>query len=137
MKTNNAVIGAIVACFVTIVVCSTVVFAVDHEAAGGFLTPLLGFAGTTIALVAGLTTINRKQAEQQAQLDEVQRTANYLANGGTDAKVRAGLADALKPELLKDDPETKAQLEADRAYRDAGPGGPAGASDNTTPPGQS
>lgn len=123
MKTNPviAVIAGIVACFVTIAVCSTVVYAVDSEAAADFLTPVLGFAGTTLALIAGLVAVTRKQEETARQLDDVKRDVTYLANGGMDAKVRAGVADVLPDHLL--DPEAAEQIEADRAYREAGPSG--------------
>ncbi|MDQ6524332.1 hypothetical protein RB608_12005 [Nocardioides sp. LHD-245] len=116
MKTTNAVIAGIVACFVTVAICSTVLFAVDAQSAGDFLTPLLGFAGTTFALVAGLATVARKQAETDEKV-------TFLANGGMDSKVRAAVADLLPDHLIKQDPETQAQLEVDRDIRDAGPGG--------------
>lgn len=121
MKTTNAVLLAIAGCFVTVVVACTVVYTVDSQGATDFITPVLGFTGTTLALVAGLAQINRKQAEQQAQLDDVKRDVGYLANGGMDAKARAAIGDVVREELLK--PEAKAQLEQDRAYRDAGPSG--------------
>lgn len=120
MKTTNAVVLAIAAGFVTIVAAATVVFLADSAAAAGFVTPLLTFAGTTFAVVAGLASVGRKQDEQRRQLDDVSSKVEYLANGGTDAKVRAGVADVIRSELL--DPKAAEQLAADRAHREAGPG---------------
>jgi hypothetical protein len=119
--TTNAVLLAIAACFVTVVAACTVVYVVDSETSAGFITPILGFTGTTLALVAGLATVARKQTETKEQLDDVKQTTDYLANGGLDAKIRAGLADLLPDHLMK--PGVEDQLEQDRATREAGPGG--------------
>lgn len=121
--TTNAVLLAIAACFVTVVVACTVVYVVDSETSAGFITPILGFTGTTLALVAGLATVARKQTETKEQLDDVKQTTDYLANGGLDAKIRAGLADLLPDHMIK--PGVEDQLEQDRATREAGPGGTA------------
>ncbi|UUW92664.1 hypothetical protein [Pimelobacter simplex] len=121
MKTTNAVVLAIAAGFVTIVAAAAVVFVVEPDAATEFVTPLLTFAGTTFAVIAGLASVGRKQDEQRRQLDDVSSKVEYLANGGTDAKVRAGVADVIRSELL--DPKAAEQIAADRAHREAGPAG--------------
>jgi hypothetical protein len=109
-KGSTVLVGGIVMCFVVVVLACTAVYLADPggDNVAGFITPILGFTGTTLALLATLHKLN--------QTDE---KVDYLANGGTDAKIRAGIADVVRPELLK--PEAGEQLEADRAHRDASP----------------
>lgn len=110
---SGNVIVLAVATLASVVVLSVVllvVFAPKDTDVVGVLTILLGFLTTTIAT---LVTLGRVQA--------VDQKVEYLANGGTDAKIRAGIADVVRPELLK--PDADEQLEADRAHRAAGPGG--------------
>lgn len=111
-KTSTTVlIAGIVACFVTVVLaCTIVVLFTDKDGVAAFVTPILGFTGTTLALLAAM-----------AKVGDVDRKVEYLANGGTDAKIRAGIADVVKEDFLKDD--AAEQLEADRAHRAAGPNG--------------
>ena len=119
---NSTVIVVVVAvmfCFVVAAVVGLVVFAPDGTDVGPTVTALLGSLATVIPIVVTLVKVQSMDAKQE----KLDRKVEYLANGGTDAKNRAALADVLRPELLKDDPETKAQLEADRAHREAGPDG--------------
>lgn len=108
--TSTLVLG-IVACFVTVVIACTIalIFAPDGDTIATFLTMILGFATST---VAALVTLVKVQA--------VDQKVDYLTNGGMDSKVRAGVAEVLKPELI--DPDAQGLLIADRVTRDAGPG---------------
>lgn len=108
---TTVLIRGIVACFVTVVTACTIaiIFAPDGDAVAMFLTMVLGFATST---VAALVTLAKVQA--------VDEKVDYLANGGMDSKVRAGVADVLKPELV--DPDVERLLAVDRATRAAGPG---------------
>lgn len=111
MKTSsNALIAGIVVCFVVVVGACTAVYLADPggDNVAGFITPILGFTGTTLALLATLHKIG-----------ETDKKVDYLANGGTDAKIRAGIADVVRDDLLK--PGLEEQLEADYAHRDASP----------------
>lgn len=110
-RTSTAtLVAGIVACFITVVIACTLVTLFSAADVATFVAPLLGFTGTTLALLAAMAKVN-----------DVDRKVDYLANGGTDAKIRAGIADVVRPELLKD--EAAPQLEADRAHREAGPAG--------------
>lgn len=51
-----------------------------------------------------------------ARTESIGRQVDDLANGGMDAKIRAGVADTLRPELL--DPDQADQLAADYQRRD-------------------
>jgi hypothetical protein len=106
---------------VALVVCATVL---GLGAVAGFvalvlyappetdLVKLLGAIGTGAALVAA-------QIAQYLKTRQMGKSVEYLANGGTDAKVRAGVADVIDPRYLK--AGVKDQLEADRAHRLASP----------------
>lgn len=108
---SGALIGGIVACFVTVVLASvTVVVLVPDQSAVALTTALLGSLTSTIAVLAAL-----------AKVSAVDEKVEYLANGGTDAKIRAGIADVVKPELLRADADTDELLAADRAHRAASP----------------
>lgn len=108
-KSNTALIAGVVACFVAVVTACTLVFifAPDGADVGIFLSSILGFAGSTVAALVTL-----------AQVQKVGRSVDYLANGGMDSKVRAGVADVLRPELV--DPEVEQLLQHDRHNRATG-----------------
>lgn len=110
-STSTLLVAGIVACFVTVVTASTVafIFAPDGDAVAMFLTMVLGFATSTIAVLVTLTKVQ-----------SVDEKVEYLANGGMDAKVRAGVAEVLRPELV--DPEAEDLIAVDRVTRAAGPG---------------
>lgn len=59
-------------------------------------------------------------AEARESVRAVDEKVDYLANGGTDAKMRAGIADVIPESMLKTEYVTD-QLDADRAHRDATP----------------
>lgn len=107
---QNGLIFGVVACFVTVVVACTVAFiaAPDGDAVVTFLTMVLGFASTTVAALITLTKVQG-----------VDKKVDYLANGGMDSKIRAGVAEVLRPHLIK--PEAEALIEKDKAHREAGP----------------
>lgn len=115
LKNNTAVLVAAIVC-ATLVVFGLItgfVVLVLYAPPGTDLVKLLGAIGTGLALVAG-------QAVQIAKQRSTDRKVDYLANGGTDAKTRAGVADVVRPEFLK--PEYLAdQLEADQEHRAATP----------------
>jgi hypothetical protein len=124
------VVVAVMFCFVVAAVVGLTIFAREGTDVGPTVTALLGALATAIPILVTLVKVQ----EQGAKQNELSEKVDYLANGGTDAKNRAALADVLKPELLKDDPETQAQLEADRAHREAGPGGNGHAAGDGTAP---
>lgn len=110
-KQGPALVVGIVACFVVVVCACTAafIFAPAGKDVGLFLTGVLGFATTTVAT---LVTLNKVQT--------VDQKVDYLTNGGMDSKVRAGVADVLKPELL--DPDAEPLIAADRVHRATGSG---------------
>lgn len=121
-KTARAQLLAISAVVCCLIVCLSIVYITDNS--GGtnlalFVTPLLTFGGTVIALLGTLGPLAKKVEATKDRMEAVDEKVDYLANGGTDAKVRAGIADVVKDEFLKDDAED--QLQADRAHRDASP----------------
>jgi hypothetical protein len=107
------VIGVVVAfcVVVTAVVVLLIAAPADRDVSTTIpaLLAAVGTLGTSLLALLGIRSIDQK--------------VDYLANGGTDAKIRAGIADVVKPELLKDDDSTAAQLDVDRAHRAAGPNG--------------
>lgn len=109
-KPSTSLGWQIVAVLGLVLIAITLVALFTNKDEAGFLTPVIGLAGVVVTQL-----VSTRKAE------ETNRQVRYLANGGTDAKIRAGIADVIKPELLKDEDGTAAQLEADRAHRDAGP----------------
>lgn len=73
------------------------------------VTPLLTSLG---GVIATLFAVDRR-------VGSVENKVDYMVNGGTDAKIRAGIADVVKPEFLRDDAAD--QLEADYEHREAAP----------------
>lgn len=86
---------------------------------GTDVVPILTALGIAAAGVAGqvLNYIKSRSIEHGQQV--INTKVDYLANGGTDAKVRAGIADVVRPEFLRDD--SGDQIAADRVHRDASP----------------
>lgn len=111
-KPSTTLIAGVVACFVIVVIACTIafIFAPDGDAFVVYLTMLLSFATSTVAALITLT-----------QVQKVDQKVDYLANGGMDSKVRAGVADVLRPELV--DPDAEHLLQVDRANRSAGHAG--------------
>lgn len=80
--------------------------------------PLLALIPSTIAAIALLQqmgSVKSVQAEQSAKLDKVAKDTHDLTNGLLDSKVRAGVADVIRPQHI--DPEAQQLLELDRAAR--------------------
>lgn len=119
MKSSNALVIGIAGCFVAVVTACTAIYIANPagENITSVLTILLGSLGSTIAVLATLA----KVGDVDKRVGDVDRKVDFLANGGTDAKIRAGIADVVKDEFLKDEEGTAEQLEADRAHRAAGP----------------
>src|SRR5690606_31731792 len=98
---NAAVLAlAVTACFVAVVSACTVIYVVNPggDNVTSVLTVLLGSLGSTIAVLATL-----------AKVQDVDRKVEYLANGGMDAKVRAGVADVMRDDML--DPTAAGMIE--------------------------
>lgn len=117
MKNNNVlIVVALAVCFIVINIGTVVAFIAHPEAdvvalMAPLLTNFVTLAGIVVAIVNG-----NKTAQQLERTDE---KVDYLANGGTDAKIRAGIADVLRPDLLK--PDATEQLTADRVHRASTP----------------
>lgn len=77
------------------------------------VTPLVAMFSTLALMIGGWVTLRRIDTK----VDQVQSDTQELVNGLADAKVRAGVADVLRPELI--DPEVQPQLAEDRRRRDA------------------
>lgn len=110
MTTNkpSTVLGwQIVALLLGVIAALTLVALFSDKSEAAFLTPVIGLAGVGVTQLVAM-----------AKVGEVDRKVDYLANGGMDAKVRAGVADVVKPTLLNDD--AAEQITADRATRAAG-----------------
>lgn len=71
-----------------------------------------GWLALFLAAIPGLVTA----MANLARTESVKRQVDDLANGGMDAKIRAGVADAVRDEYL--DPDQARQLAVDRARRD-------------------
>lgn len=110
---GNALVLGVVLCFTVVVAACTAIFISnpDGDNVTQLVTILLGSLGSTVAVLATL-----------AKVSTMDQKVDYLANGGTDAKIRAGLADIIRPEFLRDD--ITVQIAEDRIHRAAGPSAP-------------
>lgn len=113
----------IVVCVVFCVTLSAVLiaflFAPEGSNADAIVGPLLGTLAPTIAAVALLVQVKDvkdAQAVTAAKVDQVATDTYRLTNGLLDAKVRAGVADVIRPEHI--DPAAENQLVNDRRVRD-------------------
>lgn len=104
---TNVIILAVMAMFVCVVGSITLMAIAVEDGARleSLVGQLLAALTPTIATVALL-----------AKVHGVGRQVDFLANGGTDAKVRAAVADVIDPDLLRDDAHD--QIAVDRAVRD-------------------
>lgn len=104
---TNVIVAAVAAMFVCVVASITLMaVAVDDGArVESLVGQLLAALTPTIATIALL-----------AKVHGMGRQVDFLANGGTDAKVRAAVADVLDPDLLREDAHD--QIAVDRAVRD-------------------
>lgn len=117
--TTPAVSTTVVAVSVVIVFCFTLacaaamfIAAPDGANTGSLITILLGPLAPTIGTLALLV----KVSGTDAKVDQVAQDTYRLTNGLLDAKVRAGVADVVAPELLRED--AHAQVALDRQVRD-------------------
>lgn len=93
---------------------------------GTDVVPIITALGIGAAAVAGQVVNYLKSRTIEQGQRAIDAKVDYLANGGTDAKLRAGVADVVRPEFLRDD--VSDQLAADRVHRANGP------STHTSPP---
>lgn len=108
------VIGVVVVIVAAIAATSLLLITIDKsQLPEGWLIVYLGFLSSA---VTGILAVIQGQQGRREQA-QVRETVHDLANGRMDAKIRAAVADVLKDEHI--DPAMRAQIEADRARRDA------------------
>lgn len=113
VSTTVVVVGVVVVFCFTIAACVAVfVAAPDGANTGSLVTILL----SSVAQVIGVLALLVKVSGTDAKVDQVAQDTYRLTNGLLDAKVRAGVADVVAPELLRDD--AHAQVALDRQVRD-------------------
>lgn len=119
-STNVAVVAVcVVFCFTLTAV--VVVFALAPEGANttALVGSLLGTIAPTLAAVAVLVQVKGvqvAQAEQGAQISRVASDTHALTNGLLDSKVRAGVSEVIRPDLLH--PDAAEQITRDKVIRD-------------------
>lgn len=104
---GNVLVVTIAGMFICVIAAATLLSVAVEDGARveSLIVIMLASLTTTIAAVAGLyVSVGTK------------RQVDFLANGGTDSKIRAGIADMVHPEFLRDD--VSDQLAVDRAVRD-------------------
>lgn len=79
------------------------------------LIPVILTGMTNLIIAAGALAKANAAASTAA---DINGTVKELANGGMDAKIRAGFADVAADHMVKSDTATQQQLEADRQRRD-------------------
>lgn len=99
---------AAVFCFTASAVVVIAVAVPDGGNAGSLIALLVATLAPTLATIANLV----KTTGVEQRLEDVAANAEQLTNGGMDAKIRAGVADVLRPSMV--DPEVEAQLVHDR-----------------------
>ncbi len=104
---SNVMIIAVMAMFVCVVGSITLMAIAVED--GERLESLVGQLLASLPPTLGVLVLLSKVHGMGQQVD-------FLANGGTDAKVRAAVADVIDPDLLRDDAHD--QLAVDRAVRD-------------------
>lgn len=94
------------ATFCVVIGVSGLVFVAVDESKNpvGLVAMFLAAFSAFMTSIATLVTVGKIKAQ-----------VDYLANGGSDAKARAALADVLNPSLIRDDAQE--QLVADRIHR--------------------
>lgn len=114
-RTARTVILAIVILFSVTLVAVTLLtlFTKDPESNTALVASLFGNLGAIAAVLVNL----QRTASVEEKVDTVGQQTSDLVNGLLDAKVRAGVADVMHPDLI--DPDAHAQLHADRAKRTA------------------
>lgn len=107
---GTALILAIAAMFIAVTAAVTIIAVAVPESQNpaGLVGLLLGAFATLVVNVGVLF-----------QLGQVKRNVDYLANGGTDSKIRAAIADVVDARYIRDDAQP--QLTEDRLHRDHAP----------------
>lgn len=104
---GNVLVLAIAGMFVVVV--ASITFMVIAVEDGARVESMIGLMLAALTpTIATLVTL--------AQVRNMGQQVDFLANGGTDAKVRAAVADVIDPAVLRDDVHD--QLAVDRAVRD-------------------
>lgn len=107
---GNVVVLAVVGLLVVEIVaaCAVAIAIEDGARAASLIGLILAPAGVAIPSLIAL-----------ARIEKLGGQVYDLANGGMDAKIRAGIADVLPAHLI--DPSVEEQLVVDRARRDKTP----------------
>jgi ascorbate-specific PTS system EIIC-type component UlaA len=114
-RNNNVVVivGGVVFCF-TLAACVAVFIAAPEGGnTASLIAILIGALAPTLASLGVLAKVNNTDAKVDRVADDTYR----LTNGLLDAKVRAGVADAM-PEHMLDPDYVEGQLHVDRRVRD-------------------
>lgn len=116
-SSTNVALVAVCVVFCFTLACVVAVFALAPDGANtiALVGSLLGTLAPTIAAVAVLVQIKGvavTQAEQGERIERVASDTYALTNGLLDSKVRAGVADVIRDDLL--DPNAPATVAEDK-----------------------
>jgi hypothetical protein len=111
-STAALVVVAVVFCVTVLSVLLAFLFAPEGRDLTLVIGPLLGTLAPTIAAVALLVQVRGVQADVQ----QVRQDTHALTNGLLDSKVRAGVAETIRPDLLH--PEIGDTIVEDLRVRD-------------------
>lgn len=122
-KTARSIVWAIVALFVATMAATVALFLVADDAtvAATLVTSLLGSLGTIAAVLVTLAKTSQvadSVRRVEGEVEEVSGRTHDLVNGLLDAKVRAGVAEVLHPNLV--DPAIVDQVVVDKVTRAEG-----------------
>lgn len=109
--TAALVVVAVVFVVTVLSVLAAFLFAPEGRDLTLVIGPLLGTLAPTIAAVALLVQVRGVQAD----VSQVRQDTHALTNGLLDSKIRAGVAETVRPDLV--DPEIAATIERDREVR--------------------
>lgn len=109
--TAALIVVAIVFVVTVLSVLAAFLFAPEGRDLTLVIGPLLGTLAPTIAAVALLVQVRGVQADVQ----QVRQDTHALTNGLLDSKVRAGVSEVIRPDLLH--PDAHEQIRADKAVR--------------------
>lgn len=117
--TNVALVAVtIVFCFTLTAVVAVFALAPEGSNTIALVGSLLGTLAPTIAAVAVLVQVKGvqvAQAEQGAQINRVASDTHALTNGLLDSKVRAGVSEVIRPDLIH--PDAAEQITRDKVIR--------------------
>lgn len=115
VSTTAVVVGVVTAfCFTTAAVVALVVAAPEGTDVSAVVSTLLASLAAAIGVLATLVKVEKVDA----QLERTDAKVTDLTNGLMDAKIRAAVADVLRPDFV--DPQVHPQLEEDRTRRETG-----------------